>query len=70
MVQADEHLIETNEKVREKILPNYLVMKVTENADNTNSAFLSQYPYIPGYPHLFVLDFQTGNCCTHREPQS
>jgi thiol:disulfide interchange protein len=48
--------IETNEKVRETILENYLVMKVTENADNKNTAFLSQYPSIPGYPHLFVLD--------------
>jgi hypothetical protein len=48
--------IETNEKVRDTILANYLVMKVTENADNKNAAFLSQYPSIPGYPHLFVLD--------------
>jgi thiol:disulfide interchange protein len=50
------NFIETNEKVRDTILENYLVMKVTENADNKNSAFLSQYPTIPGYPHLFVLD--------------
>jgi thiol:disulfide interchange protein len=48
--------IETNEKVRDTILANYLVMKVTEDADNKNTAFLSQYPAIPGYPHLFVLD--------------
>lgn len=50
------NFIETDEKVRDTILENYLVMKVTENADNKNSAFLSQYPSIPGYPHLFVLD--------------
>ena len=48
--------IETDEKVRDNILSNYLVMKVTENGDKTNASFLSQYPSIPGYPHLFVLD--------------
>jgi thiol:disulfide interchange protein len=48
--------IDTNEKVRDTVLENYLVMKVTEDADNKNTAFLSQFPSIPGYPHLFVLD--------------
>jgi thiol:disulfide interchange protein len=48
--------IETNPKVRETIADNYLVMKVTENGDQKNAPFLSQYPSIPGYPHLFVLD--------------
>jgi len=48
--------IETNTKVREAIENNYLLMKVTENGDQKNAAFLSQYPSIPGYPHLFVLD--------------
>ena len=48
--------IETDEKVRDNILENYLVMKVTWNPDNNNEAFLSQYPAIAGYPHLFVLD--------------
>ena len=48
--------IETDEKVRDNILSNYLVMKVTENGDKSNASFLSQYPSIPGYPHLFVLD--------------
>jgi thioredoxin-related protein len=50
------NFIETNEKVRDTIVENYLVMKVTEDADNKNTPFLSQYPSIPGYPHLFVLD--------------
>jgi thioredoxin-related protein len=48
--------IESNEKVRNTILPNYLVMKVTENGDHKNAEFLAQYPSISGYPHLFVLD--------------
>jgi hypothetical protein len=48
--------IETNEKVRDNILNNYLVMKVTYTDGNHNEAFLSQYPAIHGYPHIFVLD--------------
>jgi hypothetical protein len=48
--------IETNEKVRDNILSNYIVMKVIKDGDNANASFLSQYPSIPGYPHLFVLD--------------
>ncbi|HJQ80883.1 MAG TPA: thioredoxin family protein [Lacipirellulaceae bacterium] len=49
--------IETNDQVREKIRQNYLIMKVTYDGDQKNEAFLSQYPDIPGYPHLFVLDW-------------
>jgi hypothetical protein len=31
-------------------------MKVTFDGEQKNEAFLSRYPEIPGYPHLFVLD--------------
>ena len=48
--------IETNERVRENIRQNYLIMKVTYDGEQTNEAFLSRYPQIPGYPHLFVLN--------------
>jgi thiol:disulfide interchange protein len=48
--------METNSKVRETLEKSYLVMKVTENGDQKNAPFLSQYPSISGYPHLFVLD--------------
>ena len=48
--------IETNERVRENIRRNYLIMKVTYDGEQTNEAFLSRYPQIPGYPHLFVLN--------------
>jgi len=37
---------------------NYVWMKVNYSEDNENAAFLSQYPQIKGYPHLFVLDAQ------------
>ncbi len=34
----------------------YVVVKVNVSKENKNEAFLAQYPKIPGYPHLFVLD--------------
>ena len=36
---------------------NFVVVKVHyDNKKNKNEAFLSQYPKVPGYPHLFVLE--------------
>jgi thiol:disulfide interchange protein len=37
---------------------NYVVVKVNFSKENKNEAVLSNYPKIPGYPHLFVLDSQ------------
>jgi len=34
----------------------FLTLKVNYSEANTNAAFLSQFPKVPGYPHLFVLD--------------
>ena len=47
--------IESNQRVREHIGRNYLLMKVTYDEHQQNAAFLAQYPKIKGYPHLFVL---------------
>ena len=35
---------------------NFVLMKVNMSSLNENYAFLSQYPKIPGYPWIFVLD--------------
>ncbi len=35
---------------------NYVWMKVNSSEDNANTAFLSRFPEVKGYPHLFVLD--------------
>ncbi|MDR1075736.1 MAG: thioredoxin family protein [Xanthomonadaceae bacterium] len=35
---------------------NFVWMKVNYSEENENKAFLSQYPGVKGYPHLFVLD--------------
>ncbi len=48
--------VEKNEPVRASLDRNYLLMKVTYTPKQPNEAFLSEYPKIKGYPHLFVLD--------------
>ncbi len=35
---------------------NYVVMKLNMSRENENKAFLSRYPKIHGYPHIFILD--------------
>jgi thioredoxin-related protein len=35
---------------------NYVVMKVSMSQENPNGAFLSRFPRIHGYPHIFILD--------------
>ena len=34
----------------------YVLLRVNFSEENENKAFLSQYPKIGGYPHLYVLD--------------
>ena len=35
---------------------NYALMKVSMSQENPNRAFLSRFPRIHGYPHIFILD--------------
>jgi thioredoxin-related protein len=42
--------------IREYLAAHYVVVKVNYSDENPNDAFLSPYPKITGYPHLFVLD--------------
>jgi thiol:disulfide interchange protein len=35
---------------------NFIMVKINSSDENENQKLLSQYPRIPGYPHLFVLD--------------
>lgn len=34
----------------------YVLVKVNYSQENQNEAFLSKYPQIPGYPHIFIMD--------------
>ncbi|MBX7171086.1 MAG: thioredoxin family protein [Pyrinomonadaceae bacterium] len=40
-------------KLRDK---NFVWVKINMSEENENKAFLSNYPEIPGYPHLYVLE--------------
>jgi thiol:disulfide interchange protein len=35
---------------------NYVLMKLNMSGENENKVFLSRYPKIHGYPHIFILD--------------
>ncbi len=48
--------IEGHEDINSFLQKNYVIMKVNYSPENKNEAFLSDYPKISGYPHLFVLD--------------
>ena len=45
---------------------NYVTIKVSMSQENPNRAFLSRFPRIHGYPHIFILDVQ-GNLI-HSQP--
>ena len=49
-------LFATNKDLAETLHKEFVVVKVNYSKENKNEAVLSQYPKIPGYPHLFVLD--------------
>lgn len=34
----------------------YVLVKVNYSQENQNEAFLSKYPQIPGFPHIFIMD--------------
>ena len=48
--------IESNEPVRAALSEGFLVMKVHYSTDHPNEPFLSQYPEIAGYPHVYIFD--------------
>lgn len=45
-----------NKDVAAFLHKNFVVVKVNFSTENQNEKFLSQYPAIKGYPHIFVLD--------------
>ena len=51
-----EEFINQNGELKEALHKNYVVVKVNYSEENKNEKFLSQYPKIDGYPHIFVLD--------------
>jgi thioredoxin-related protein len=43
-------------RITRRLDDSFILLKVNFSPDMTNEAFLSQYPAIRSYPHLFVLD--------------
>ena len=54
-LQLDHFWVET-ESISERLVRNFVVMKVNVGSLNHNDRFLSQFPDVIGYPHIFVLD--------------
>ena len=48
--------IHENQQLLSRLESNFIVLKVNFSDEVKNEAFLSRYPKIPSYPHLFVLD--------------
>jgi thioredoxin-related protein len=51
-----DHLYEQNPDLNEYLQAHFIVIKINYSKENKNEKFLSQFPAIPGYPHLFVLE--------------
>jgi len=48
--------IARNDDVKSLVGSGYVWVKVNYSKENKNEAFLSRWPKVAGYPHLFVLD--------------
>jgi thioredoxin-related protein len=48
--------IEEHEDINNFLYNNFVVMKVNYSPENKNEEFLSKYPKISGYPHIFILN--------------
>jgi len=51
-----DSLFTNNPDLSKYMYDNYVVVKVNYSPENKNENVLSQFPKIPGYPHLFVLN--------------
>jgi|SRR6185295_2667784 len=49
-------VIHDDERLTRRLHEDFVVIKVNFSPDVPNEAFLSQYPKIPSYPHIFVVD--------------
>jgi thioredoxin-related protein len=48
--------LEANPDLKNFMHENFVVLKVNWSPENKNEKFLSQYPKIAGYPHIFILE--------------
>jgi thiol:disulfide interchange protein len=50
-----DNFIETHVDLQNDIARDFVWLKINFSDDNENQSFLTKYPRIPGYPHLYVL---------------
>ena len=48
--------IASHKEIKSYLDKNFIVVKVNYSKENKNEEFLTKYPKVPGYPHMFVLD--------------
>lgn len=53
--RIDEFIL-SHKDIKEYIEKNFIVVKVNYSKEVPNQEFLSNYPKVPGYPHIFVLN--------------
>jgi len=53
--RIDEFIL-SHKELKEFIDKNFIVVKVNYSKENKNEEFLANYPKVPGFPHIFVLD--------------
>lgn len=46
----------THSEILQYRVEHYILVKVNVSEENMNEAFLSQYPQVDGYPHIFILE--------------
>lgn len=51
-----DKLFTTDETIKKTLATKYVLVKVNFSPENENKEFLSKYPKITGYPHIFVLE--------------
>ena len=51
-----DNFIDQNEEINKFLHENFIAVKVNYSEENKNEGFLSKYPEVKGYPHIFVLD--------------
>ncbi len=54
--QRMDIFIKQNPALNNYLSDNFVVVKINYSKENKNEKFLSQYPKVGGYPHIFILD--------------
>ena len=51
-----DDFIKQHQEIDKYLHSNFIFLKINVSKENKNEKFLAQYPKVPGYPHLFVLE--------------